>query len=292
MFPAARCDYGVVAGVLALLWVGVGCTGIRPGGYGRAVDAPRPVVAVVYYPYEESLVRDVAVPVPDYSGWPDERMVRDFSRMAACGADVALVAIDPRVVREAGRAQRYERLLQLRRRHAAWPRVGFWLQACDCSADAVREDELVAWLGSLAGRYGEILFDVDGRAVVVVAPGFGPAPGQHPALTWLPAGPHGAWFWPAAARDALELSPDGAGAVVSAGMAVIEQDGRVTWSVPRRRGKTLDRALAAALAAAPKFLCVASWNDYADGSFVEPNSLDGKRAMDAMARWLTPNHKP
>jgi len=65
------------------------------------------------------------------------------------------------------------------------------------------------------------------------------------------------------------------------------------WAVPRREGKTLVEALSAARAVTPAWVVVGSWNDYASGSFVEPNSLDQESVVERLeATWSGRKHAP
>ena len=60
---------------------------------------------------------------------------------------------------------------------------------------------------------------------------------------------------------------------------LIEEDG---WYLDRADGKTLRNRIRAAVALKPKIICVASWNDFWEGHFIEPNSLDGNKLSDVL----------
>ena len=84
--------------------------------------------------------------------------------------------------------------------------------------------------------------------------------------------------------DGVTRSADGRWCALLAGQTAAEtgRNGKPKWALPRRHGRTLRAALRTALALPVDLICIGSWNNYADGSFIEPNSLDGDRLCTAL----------
>ncbi len=98
------------------------------------------------------------------------------------------------------------------------------------------------------------------------------------------------WNWrPAPEIEALpgltgaRVDPDRAAIRIYGGLLRGESGAEHTgWLVPRRKGKQLRTALEIALQLQPKQIVIESWNNFQDGSFIQPNSLDGDVASEAL----------
>jgi hypothetical protein len=57
--------------------------------------------------------------------------------------------------------------------------------------------------------------------------------------------------------------------------------------VSRRDGSTYDATWEAALAVSPPWVVVASWNEWHEGSEIEPSHEHGRRYLEATRRWAS-----
>ncbi|MCF7855400.1 MAG: hypothetical protein K9N51_11430 [Candidatus Pacebacteria bacterium] len=244
----------------------------------------RPRTLIVYFPYEASLVRDVAQPIPNYISWPDERIIRDFSRLSALGVDGILVGIRPGDSVDRFRAERYERLFELVVRHSDWPRIAFWI-CPEPGVEARRCSLFVDWLTDMLVQYNVAYYQVEARALVVLSPLYTEWPVHHPALDLrFTARNRGQWNWQPRTPKQLAESESSDQLVVYAGYLESLREGHAQWAIPRRGGRTVVESFRNAVESAPGIICISSWNDYAEGSFVEPNTLDGSRVYDLLRR--------
>jgi hypothetical protein len=262
---------------LALLGSAVGCRSLPSQAVvvpaaARLYHQGEPRLAFVYHPYGPSLKRELAAPHPDYQGWTDMRMRLDTQRMRRAGADLALVVLDPtELLAQPERQERYQRFLAFAAQ-AGLPVV--WYLPPGSGAHLGR---LTDWLLALSLERSPAYRQVEGRPVVASAD----------AVTWAHPGigvevwawePHPAW---------AELPPLAGAQCALARLAVLVEAGRYSsaegrWVLPRREGRPLAEAVSAARAIGPAWVVVASWNDFATGSFVEPNSLDQEQVLERL----------
>ncbi len=253
--------------------------------------AEKPTIGLQYFPYGRALDRHIARPVPDYRGWPDERMLKDFSRLAELRLDFVLLAMTPEDVTDAHRRQRYEQFFAMRRSHPEWPKIGIWVERT-AEFNTADTNAYVRWLTTLFARNPDLFYTFGRRVVVVLSPDFGTWPVYHPALALQYTTPRrNGWLWQPLSPDDMREQSFPASFAVFAGW-VGDQTARPAdkWKLRRHSGKTLIYALRRAVAARPERLCIASWNDFRNGSFIEPNTLDGAQPYDALVREMRRFH--
>ncbi len=288
--------FGCVAVAILL----VSCTG--PGFDGefggmRGSVAARgpfhlPLIAVHYFPYSRSLIRKIASPIPDYHGWTDERMVKDLDRMGIAGISVVCVEVSSSAFSEPYRRERYAHFAALASRPGVnRPQVLFVLGA---GFNAVPQlgQTFLGWflsrrIGDFTGYYRE-----DGRPVIGLGEGAEALTLYHPALRFrIFFGAQAEWKWEHVSVDDLRRMESGGGdpaRVLSlcAGYTrgLRDRHGRLIWSIPRRRGRTLRNELRWVVRLRPRVVLLSSWNDFQSGDFIEPNSLDQSRAFEVLQR--------
>ena len=291
---------GLVAVSVVTVLVGagvVGCVGAQGPGPAPAVlygvDAP-PLFMVLYYPFGPALDREVAAPIPDYRGWTDDRMEKDLDRMRAAGIDVVLLGVEEPDILLAARRKRLRRMVEFAERaRSRGPLVGFFL---DVGGEAAGDAEeavaaFVAWhvrdgIGTSAGH-----FRLDGRPLVVFGPDAGAFGSAHPGLRVVHTSGAGAqWAWDRTpGAGGVAISRDGGQAVVYGrrGGAAAGGDSGGAWALAREHGEALRAGLWAAFRETPHFVCISSWNNFRAGDFVEPNSLDGRFALDVLKQEIS-----
>jgi hypothetical protein len=229
------------------------------------------IVVIHYYPYTVSFVRTVARPEPDYKDWDEARMVRDLKRLSDLGVDVVMVSINPDDMHNEDRTKAYIHFVDLAAKYSL--NVALMLEAHNAEAADVVYFGL--WVQeSFAGRCGYLhvdglpfieLYDArdgdsycDGRVFV-----------RHTIESK-------EWYWSVSKEDRPGLSKNGEQAMAFAGFLVNGDKPELGFSLSRENGERLRRQFRAAAATNAKFICVASYNDFWEGHFIEPNSLDGE----------------
>ncbi len=259
----------------------------------READLSRSVVMIVYHPYGPALERCLAIPLPDYSGWTDDRMERDFNRLKATGVDVALVGIEAEKMSDHSRLERYRRLLELRAMNVDWPDLAFFIDFSEVDwSDAHRSETVSAWLLDLNMPHHPGIFQVAGRPLVVLV-SHERITYRHPAFHSVIALPFpervNEWRWQPGNSKWAAASPDGRQAWLQVGWLDREEtEPERQWRRRRRDGANPVRwALREGLLLEPRFVVINSWNNYLDGSFVEPTRADGDRASQILQREIS-----
>lgn len=235
----------------------------------------------VYLPYPRRGL-PLAQALPTTSGWTDPRMERDLARLTEAGVDGILLALQPDVLTDTVQAERLQRFFALTaaRAPSGWEVIPMLVPT---GADEVALDRnaLGRWLTAQGLLEHPNLRRRSGRIVVLLSPGVRATGAPHPAVATIACGALGSeWSWPAPATPE-RLVPSGPDrqVVVYGGFwtDIVGADGAATpgWTLERRQGRTLQDGLHRAFDAQAMTICIASWNDYVEGSFVEPNSLDG-----------------
>ncbi len=289
------------AALLALLALASGCgTMMEPLASPPALGYPPgacPEFMVVYHPYGSSDGASLAVhPVPRYSGWTEERMGRDLGRFSALGVDVVLVSITPSTAADDFRLGRYRRFAEIADRMGGAPRIAL-LGLPEHGRRDLSLGRLGQWVVTSGYRRLDSLYRRRGKVVVVLGPGAVMGGHPHPVLQVIrtsesaPAPGSDVWFWPRAPSSTPSAIPlDCAAATVYAGwrgsaesaLANGGRGGGRPWVAARRRGRYLREGIWRALEARARAIVVSSWNDFANGDFIEPNDLDGEAACKAL----------
>lgn len=243
-----------------------------------------PVFGVTYHPYGVSQLRDLATPHPDYVGWTDARMERDLQRIHAIGFELVLVMYRPG-------SKDADRLARVRKFHGYASNLpGLQLQlVVDCFGTE-REDlkrffnacaalNLQGFSSSLQSKRKPVLFLHNAAHIPELT---------HPAL----AIRRFHWTRPIEIKRAEgavtgpEATPGRI--ILPAGLADRSTltSSRLEWTIQRRKGRSIARAIDAAGEYGYHEIIVDSWNDYHDGSFVEPNLFDGDAVSRALQKKL------
>lgn len=292
-------------GIVCLVTAGgllpmAGCAARNSGVAISEPARPLPVFAILYHPTGPALARTLGAPIPDYHNWPAERMERDIRRLCETGVDLIFCTMALESIRDADDRQRYEQFLSLMATGGVGtPRLAFWLEGSVELAN-LESSLFYQWLlGLPRDTQDKVLYLLDGKPLVILAPPLGDRLESHPALSirrisTRADAPPGAWKMTSPATpSAVSVSDNGEMAFVVAGMAATRQHdppfalmpvSKAVWRLPRNRGASLTKGFNAALALRPQVLCIWSWNDFTDGSFVEPNTEDGTRLMEALKR--------
>lgn len=263
--------------LICLFVCSAGCAGSRYGAFepAQATSSP-PRYAMLYYPYGPALERGLTKPVPDYSGWPEERMIRDMQRLKRAGVQVVITAVDFEKTADSYRQDQYELFIELLGKHADWPRLAYWITSPGERLSGATRQQLTQWLLVQTARYPEAHFKLEGRPLAVLAPDIKRWPFPHPAITFrMTERYHKQWVWTPPAASPVKLGPNREQCVVFGGWRARGNRSDREWILPRAKGHTLQRGLRKAVPLWTSLICVDSWNDYRNGSFVEPNELDG-----------------
>ena len=251
------------------LWPG----GNRLPGYSAedeaAVRAWKPRLWVAYYPYEQRDERpDGARPVPDYTGWTDNRMALDVRRIRECGGDGVAVALAPKQLASSDVLERLAHFASVA--DEAGLRLCLLLHQRTAQVPLVLDgDNLVRYLqqASLTDlptfARGESLLLLYDRGTIRLE-------GTLTASSAIAVRPVN--LRESAVEDAFPVLRIGE----NGGCLRTERRAqRDEWPVPRLQGRELLRQLREAAETGAAEVLLQSWNCYRDGSFAEPNALDG-----------------
>ena len=197
------------------------------------------------------------------------------------GLDVVLVVLEPQDFENKQRLEQYERFLKLLATHPDWPRAAFWISGDEAALRRKTAEHIVKWLIIQDAAHEEVLYRFKGRPLVVLSPEMRRWTSPHPGLIFRYTSPYRSqWIWSEPHTNPVKLSPDRKQSLVYAGWrGNSEATASATdeWQLPREDGRTLKHGLRQAIPLWTNIICIESWNDYRNGSFVEPNALDGSK---------------
>ena len=243
-----------------------------------------PKVLVAYFPYDFGLLRDKVTPVPDYQGWPIDRIEKDFMRFSDMGVDGVLVGLPIDGLAEANMAESYELFMDVLARHDEWPDIAFFVYVNE-ELSSKSEDFFKSWVVENLSSQPQKYLTLDGRPLVV----FGPRLKwrfRHPALTIRLSAPE---FeeWPidtvkpmrgsASEIEAVWISPVSMDLVVTSERTLMRS--RNAFEFEEKLRDVLEPGHV-------QYIILYSWNDYRGGTFLEPNSIDGYDMSRAVYRAL------
>jgi hypothetical protein len=250
-----------------MLLLVIGLTGCTMLGWRSNIDR---YVAIHYYPYTVSTVRTIAKPMPDYENWNEMRMRLDLERLASLKVDIVMVAVDPEDIQNQGRALRYLRFVDLA---AKYPfKVAFMADGRRASPFDIRK--FGEWCEqNLPNRLG--YFYYQGQPLIEFRNVFNETNYANPSLTIRRTDGGSEWIWGPGKKHRPEISPNGEQVMVFAGLLFNGDRPELGFSLQRGKGSCIRRQFRQAAATHARFICVASYNDFYEGSFVEPNTFDG-----------------
>ena len=234
-------------------------------------------VAIHYYPYTVSTVRTIAKPMPEYENWNEMRMRLDLERLTNLKIDIVMVAVDPEDVQNQGRALRYLRFVDLA---AKYPfKVAFMAEGRRASLFDIRK--FGEWCEqNLPNRLG--YFHYQGQPLVAFHNAPHAANYTNPSLTIRRTDAKNEWAWGPGRNYRPEVSPNGEQIMVFAGLLLNGDRPESGFSLKREKGSCVRQQFRQAAATDARFICIASYNDFYEGSFVEPNTFDGESVFKAL----------
>ena len=259
----------------------------------------KPLILAVYHPYPNfsTTVESAIRPLPGYSGWVDSRMERDMQRMRGVGINGVLLSINPEDLADSIRFERISRFYDL----AAVQQPSFkvaLMMGGNNELDIENVSQFIyrkglADIPSALKLNGKtvIVFDKQIRLVQSVKQDekektFDKAFCFRQIGKDWPLLPQGIDIGKPESMDGFvwvktgdnHESPD------SFGKQIINlQD---NWILPRGNGRNFANRLRHAFHDKASIICIQSWNDFSDGSFMEPNTLDRNLMMTVLQKEL------
>ncbi|MBR5023467.1 MAG: hypothetical protein IKX48_00270 [Victivallales bacterium] len=258
------------------------------------------MILAVYHPYPDfrTNVQSAIRPLPGYDGWVDSRMERDMQRMRGVGIDGVLLSIKPEDLADNVRFSRIRRFYELASVQQPVFKVALMMGGNnELSIENVSQFIYRKGLADIPSAY-----KLNGKTVLVFDKlirlvhndkkeekdqAFDKAfCFRQIGKNWpnLPDGknidrplPPDGFVWVRTADN--HESPD------SIGKQIINlQD---SWILPRGNGRNFANRLRHALNDKASIICIQSWNDFSDGSFMEPNTLDRNLMMTVLQKELS-----
>lgn len=248
----------------------------------------RPLLLAIYHPYPDfsNLPTEVS-PLPSYTGWTVHRMERDLARMRDVGFDGVLLAITPKDLANPVTVDAIGQFLAL----AAAPspssptptytpapifKVGLLL--APSKPVTLREENVTRYLESKNLLSFAAVLKLDGKPFIGFSEKVVLMPDPYSTCSCRLFGRD----WPAmpSGQDGGQsaLGKEGVQWVRVAehgGSSPVDWDEKTTqWPLSRRRGNAFAEGLRQAFALQARIIIVSSWNNYSNGSFMEPNTLD------------------
>ena len=259
----------------------------------------KPLILAVYHPYPDfrTNVQSAIRPLPGYDGWVDSRMERDMQRMRGVGIEGVLLSIKPEDLADNVRFSRIRRFYELASVQQPVFKVALMMGGNnELSIENVSQFIYRKGLADIPSAY-----KLNGKTVLVFDKlirlvhndkkeekdqAFDKAfCFRQIGKNWpnLPDGknidrpvPPDGFVWVRTADN--HESPD------SIGKQIINlQD---SWILPRGNGQNFANRLRHALNDKASIICIQSWNDFSDGSFMEPNTLDRNLMMTVLQKEL------
>ena len=248
---------------------------------------PRCEVWVRYLPETErdAQFRLGVRPVPMDNGWTELRMKRDIERIKASSIDVVMVEATPMQLSDEWFLSRFGRFQEI----AEVAGVGVVVSLVQAEGENVplERGNLIQYAERVEALGKRGYLSVNGRPALLVDASFNVADPEDAAseqVSLLRFGKELPERRDTPLTDMLPLPSKYrwiyAGIVVSHS----KSSSYDTWTIPRRQGASLKRQLKAINDGSCEIVLLDSWNDYARGSFIEPNSMDGMSMMKCLMR--------
>lgn len=253
----------------------------------------KPQILAVYHPYPDfnTTVESSIRPLPGYNNWSDNRMERDLQRMRSVGLNGVLLAIKPEDLADNIRFERIRHFYELAAVQQPVFHVALLLGGNnELTTDNVSQFVFRKGLADISSA-----FKLNGKVVVVFE--------QKVRLVqkdktenetfcyrqigknW-PAVPAGNLICRPALPDHFAWVRIGDNHVVSDNNGVPAFNVQDAWALPRGKGLNFANRLRNAFHDQAAIICIQSWNDFSDGSFMEPNTLDRNIMMTVLQKEL------
>ena len=289
---------------MLFLLLGVSCATISNDSVPTLKENPyknhgRPLILAVYHPYPDlrSTFPSSIRPLPSYDGWTDSRMDRDMQRMRSVGINGVLLSINPEDLADNIRFERISRFYDLAAVQQPSFKVALMMGGKN-ELDIENVSQFIQRKGladipSALKLNGKtiIVFDKQIRLVQSVKQDdkektFDKAFCFRQIGKDWPLLPQGIDIGKPESTDGFvwvktgdnHESPDRFGKQI-----INLQD---NWILPRGNGRNFANRLRHAFHDKASIICIQSWNDFSDGSFMEPNTLDRNLMMTVLQKEL------
>jgi hypothetical protein len=247
--------------------------------------APPSSVAVIYYAYGYSQERALTSPHPNYRGWSDARMQHDATRIEASGIKKVYVRMSARDVRD---EKRLVRLDQFASKMSSSVKVVLLLD-CEGMNYAAFETFLDRFAGLNLQRHSSYLTS-SRQPLLLIENVIALKLVSHPAVRIQPKQWTAAPLLAEASKYLIGAKQDREASEIVLTAGQCRGTGPafdIEWTIKRRDGKTLTVAMSAAKRLGSSWVVIDSWNDFRNGSFIEPNAFDGSAVLDAVQEAIT-----
>ncbi|MBR6056986.1 MAG: hypothetical protein IKP58_02325 [Victivallales bacterium] len=251
----------------------------------------KPLILAVYHPYPSftTTVEAPVRPLPGYDGWSNNRMERDLQRMQEAGLDGVLLFVKPEDLADAIRFERIRHFYELASARQPVFRIVLVLDgnnelSTDNAAQFIKRKGLADFQCTLRLHSRPVLaFNKSIRLVRNNGMASSYFCIRHISHDWT-VPPMGANFDHPAPFDGFiwVKAGDCHAAVDNSENSALSRQG--TWSLPRGKGRNFANRLRKAFQEKADIICIQSWNDFTDGSFLEPNTLDNNIMLTVLRR--------
>lgn len=281
-----------------ILLMAASCANVPEEGAPKLTANPygghrKPLILAVYHPYPNfsTTVESAIRPLPGYSGWVDSRMERDMQRMRGVGINGVLLSINPEDLADNIRFERISRFYDL----AAVQQPSFKVALMMGGNNELDIENVSQFIYRKGLADIPSAFKLNGKTVIVFDRLIRLVQKEktedntfcyrHIGKNWplLPQGdavgrpePMDGFVWVKTGDN--HESPDIRGSPI-----INLQD---NWILPRGNGRNFANRLRHALHDKASIICIQSWNDFSDGSFMEPNTLDRNLMMTVLQKEL------
>ena len=265
--------------ILLVVFIVGGCQTTRsPATAGQwRIDHREPTIyAVEYHPYGPALTRSLAAPHPNFGGWGRSRMQSDLRDLKRLGIkEIQIIGEAVWLLDNREMAARIPVFIQEAARRA--PQLSVVLVADLKHLQPAQLDEFLEFCMGLTLHTYPNYVAIGGTPLIVLRRAGAFPDVRHLGLQF----EYQVWDQPPG-FGVGELNAERTDIRVTAG-AVSTAD---EWRVPRKNGRTIATAIRAARQLMPRRLVIRSWNNFADGSFLQRNSLDNNTVYEKTLKAL------
>jgi len=263
--------------LIVLAIASIGTTTILAGE--KALLARRPRVWVEYFPFYETHELPVEFrPLPTYSGWTKERMVRDLQRLVENNLDGTVLCITPQDLADSYKRTRIKEFLELSQSSA---RTALLCLTADhpMQLDLGNTERFLKHQG-IAEQIS--LYRQEQKIIIAFA--------QNIQLTGTD---EKEFSHRVLGRDwhALPCPADAVGISTTDNLVWIytsyHEPTKTSWPIqewklPRDGFKHFRKALEKSRELSPKIIVISSWNDWYNGSALEKSTLEGDKGLEVL----------
>lgn len=265
--------------ILLVVFIVGGCQTTRsPATAGQwRIDHREPTIyAVEYHPYGPALTRSLAVPHPNFGGWGRSRMQSDLRALKRLGIkEIQIIGEAVWLLDNREMAARIPVFIQEAARRA--PQLSVVLVADLKHLQPAQLDEFLEFCMGLTLHTYPNYVAIGGTPLIVLRRAGAFPDVRHLGLQF----EYQVWDQPPG-FGVGELNAERTDIRVTAGVVSTADE----WRVPRKNGRTIATAIRDARQLMPRRLVIRSWNNFADGSFLQRNSLDNNTVYEKTLKAL------